>query len=163
MLWRSSSCRKSRSIALLEPFYLALNGNARRIRFGCAVSDDSIASYCRGFIATGALGFGCLSGARLVAIVELHSFCDRGELAFASIAEGDNPAIFRRLPLLATSTAGRLACRSLVIEPDTIEPRALPSLREVGELKREPQTDFFELAGFNRENIGLATMLASHE
>lgn len=58
---------------LVEPSLPGLSCDARRTRFGCALSNDSIAPYCHRSSASQAPGFGCLSGAGLIAIVERHT------------------------------------------------------------------------------------------
>lgn len=147
---------------LLKPFYLSLSGDARRVRFGCAISNDSIARYCDRFQASRALGFGCLSRTELVALLELHPFDDKGELAFASAAHGDGTTIWRRLLPLAIDAAQRLACRSLIVAADMMEPYATELLREVGEIKRQPATGLLELFGFARGEIRSDASEASH-
>ncbi|MBR0995627.1 hypothetical protein JQ580_33475 [Bradyrhizobium japonicum] len=147
---------------LLEPFYLSLSRDARQVRFGHAISNESIVCYCARFRASKAFGFGCLSGAGLISIVELHPFGGRGELAFASAADGDSPAIYRRLLLLTAVTAESLACRSLIVASDLIEPQVSTILRELGDLNREPATGFLELTGFAREKTGPAAEQADH-
>jgi hypothetical protein len=148
---------------LLKPFYLSLSSDARRVRFGCALSNDSLARYCDRFRASRALGFGYLSRTELLALIELHPFGDKGELAFASAAHSDGTTIWRRLlPPLAIDAAQRLACRSLIVAPDMMEPYATELLREVGEIKRQPATGLLELFGFARGEIRSEASEASH-
>ena len=147
---------------LLKPFYLGLSCDARQVRFSYAISNESIARYCDSFPASKALGFGCLSGAELIAIVELHPFGDKCELAFANVADGDDPAIYRRLLLLATAAAGGLACRSLVVASDFIDSQVLKILRDMGELRRQRETGILELTEFAREETGFAARQVGH-
>ena len=63
--------------ALLRPFYLGLRFDDRRARFGAAVSDGSIASYCRELPSGEAVVIGCVAPDGLVAVVELHPFGER--------------------------------------------------------------------------------------
>lgn len=147
---------------LFKPFYLGLPCDARRVRFGYALSDDALGRYCDRFLAGKALGFGCLSGTGLLALVEFHPFGDKGELAFASAASEDGPSQYRRLLLLAAVAARGLGCRSLVVAPDLIDPQVPRLLREMGDLGREPATGFLELRGFAQGETRFAAMQAGH-
>lgn len=70
-------------VGLLCSLYLAFCFDQRRARFGAAVSDESIARYCRELAQREVLVVGCLAPDGLVAVAELHPCRDSIELALA--------------------------------------------------------------------------------
>lgn len=138
---------------LLEPFYLTLDGDARRARFACAVSNDSIARYCRRLDLKDVTVLGCVFRGKLIAAIELHPFGSKCEMAFANTAQ-DRQTIFRQLLLLAVELAGISGCRSLIVLSDPIEPEVVSILQEMGDLRVEAGTGCLELTRFAPKNSG---------
>jgi hypothetical protein len=87
-------------IELLPQFYLGLDFDARRARFGAAVSNESIIRHCRGLDLNQALVLGCAGSTGLVAVVELHPMSpvwEDAELALSDQAATDRIMILGHL------------------------------------------------------------------
>jgi hypothetical protein len=76
----------------LLPFYLGLDFDARRGRFGGGVCDDAIGQHCRALNLDNAIVLACSGRAGLIAAIELHPLVhdwEDTELALAECAEAD--------------------------------------------------------------------------
>jgi hypothetical protein len=106
----------------LLPFYLGLDFDARRRRFGGGVCDDAIRQHCRALNLDNAIVLACSGRAGLIAAIELHPLVhdwENTELALAECAEADRTTIVAHLLQLAAFAAGksrlRYACRSILL------------------------------------------------
>jgi hypothetical protein len=102
----------------LETFYLGLDFDSRRARFGGAQSDQSIVAYCQSIDWQRAVII-ARGGSRLLdAVLEVHPLSqgwDRAEITLTSPLDCDRDHIFAELLQLAALTAGRRGCRSFVM------------------------------------------------
>ena len=75
---------------LLHRFYLDLNSDERRHRFGGAVSDESITRHCAGIDWNSVVVLACFAKQDILSVVELHpvsSTWDRAELARSGVGK----------------------------------------------------------------------------
>jgi len=123
---------------LLPSFYIGLDFDARRVRFGCAVSDDSILRHCRGLDPNQAVVLGCVGPGGLVAAIELHPLSpiwEDAELALAEGAATDRIMILGHLLQLAAFAAGKRGCNTLVVPLGPSERDLLRLLRSMGRVR----------------------------
>ncbi|MBR0695168.1 hypothetical protein [Bradyrhizobium lablabi] len=138
---------------LLPPFYLGLDFDARRARFGCAVSDESIIRYCSGLNTDQAVVVGCCGPAGLVAAIELHplsSSWDDAELAIAEAVTTDRIMILGHLLQLAAFAAGKRGCGALVISLGAFERDLLRLLRGMSRVRVRGDSARVELDEYAR-------------
>ena len=136
--------------SLLQPLYLGLGFDARRARFGCAMSDDAIIRYCRELTSKQSMLFGCIELGDLVAVIELHPYAACAELAFASVSNCERSLVYGHLLQLAAFAAGRHGCRELLIPLDLIEPDVLELLRSMGQVSVQDGTASVDLGEYAR-------------
>jgi hypothetical protein len=126
--------------SLLLPFYLNLDFDARRARFGCAVSDDSIIRHCRGLNLSDVEVLGCVGPTGLIAAVELHPLSptwEDAELALTEATTTNKIVILGHLLQLAAFAAGKRGCNALVIHTEPSEPDLLRLLRGMGRIRAQ--------------------------
>jgi hypothetical protein len=102
----------------LATFYLGLDFDNRRARFGGGQSDESIVTYCRSIDWQHAVIIARGSSHLLDAVLEIHPFSqswDRAEITLTSPLDCDRNHIFAELLQLAALTAGGRGCKSLVM------------------------------------------------
>jgi hypothetical protein len=124
----------------LLPFYLGLDAEARRARFGAAVSDASIARHCRGLNVTRAIVLACEGLGGVVAAIELHALTpdwSDAELALTCTATSDQTTIVAHLAQLAAFAAGKRGCRALIISPCLHEQAFIEIFRGMGRATRQ--------------------------
>jgi len=125
---------------LLMPFYLGLDFDARRNRFGGAMSDEAIRRHCRRLDPKTAIILACSSSAGLIAAIELHSLLsdwEDSELAIADCAKADQKTIIAHLLQLAAFAAGKRGCTSFVVPSFSSEREFLELLRGMGRVRVE--------------------------
>jgi hypothetical protein len=138
---------------LLLPFYLRLGFDARRTRFGCAVSDDSIARYCQGLSLAPTVVLGCIRPTGLIAAIEIHpllSNWEYAELAFANSAENDRTMISGHLLQLAAFAAGKRGCHTLIVPADLSQSEIVGLLRGMGRVTVQDDSAFVDLGEYAR-------------
>jgi hypothetical protein len=134
--------------AALLPFYLGLNFDARRARFGGAVSDEAIRRHCRQLDPDRAIVLACAGQSGLVAAIELHpissdsmsSGWEDSELALADCATTDRKTIVAHLLQLAAFAAGKRGCRTFIIPSFSAEGSLLELLRGMGRVRVNADT-----------------------
>jgi hypothetical protein len=102
----------------LETFYLGLDFDSRRARFGGGQSDQSIVTYCRSIDWQRAVIIARGSSHLLDAVLEIHPLSqswDRAEITLTSPLDCDRNHIFAELLQLAALTAGERGCKSFVM------------------------------------------------
>jgi hypothetical protein len=127
----------------LLPFYLALDFDARRKRFGGALSDDAIKQHCRRLDFDNAIILACSGPVGLIATIELHPLAPDwryAELALAEPAAADRTTIVAHLLQLAALAAGKRGCVEFVIQCCSPERDYLHLLRGMGRVR--VQADF---------------------
>src|ERR1700753_1752242 len=84
----------------LLPFYLSLDFETRRRRFGGGVSDEAIRRHCEGLDPKNAMVLACAGQGGLLAAIELHALSpdwEHAELAVAEHAKSDRLTIVAHL------------------------------------------------------------------
>ena len=122
----------------LLSFYLGLGFDARRARFGGAVSDHSIRRHCRHLDPDRSIVFACSGPSGLIAAIELHplsSDWEDCELAHAECATVDRTTIVAHLLQLAAFAAGERGCATFIIPCWTPEHGMLELLRGMGRVR----------------------------
>jgi hypothetical protein len=102
----------------LETFYLSLDFDDRRARFGGGQSDESIIRYCRTIDWKHAVVVARGSSHLLDAVLEIHPLSrdwDRAEITLTSPLDCDRNRIFAELLQLAALTAGARGCKTFVM------------------------------------------------
>lgn len=102
----------------LGAFYLSLDFDSRRARFGGGQSDESIVMYCRKINWQRAIIIARGSSHLLDAVLEIHPLSqnwDRAEITLTSPLDCDRNHIFAELLQLAALTAGERGCKSFVM------------------------------------------------
>jgi hypothetical protein len=102
----------------LEAFYLGLDFDNRRSRFGGGQSDQSIVAYCRTIHWQRAVIIARGSSHLLDAVLEIHPLSqnwDRAEITLACPLDGDRSRISAELFQLAAVTAGGRGCSEFVM------------------------------------------------
>jgi hypothetical protein len=138
---------------LLLPYYLGLDFDARRARFGGAVSDSSIRQYCQGLDFDRAIVLACLDTANLVAVIELHSIAPDwrcAELVLASSATGDQTTILGHLLQLAAFAAGKRGCAALMLTNEAQNREALALLGGMASTRLQEDDVFVDLDDYAR-------------
>ena len=90
----------------LLPFYLGLDFDGRRARFGAGISDSVIAKHCANLNLDHAIVLACEAADRFVAAIELHPVAPdwkNVELALACPTTSDETAIVAHLKSLQSS------------------------------------------------------------
>jgi hypothetical protein len=127
-------------VELLPSFYLSLDFDAKRARFGCAVSNESIVRHCRKLDLNQTVVLGCFGPAGLIAALELHplsSIWEDAELALAEKATNDRIMILGHLLQLAAFAAGKRGCNTLVIPLGPSEHDLPRLLRGMGRVRMQ--------------------------
>jgi hypothetical protein len=135
----------------LPAFYLALDFDARRARFGGAVSDDAIRRHCRRLDPDGSMVLACSGPEGLVAAIELHrlsSGWEDCELALAEYATADRTTIVAHLLQLAAFAAGERGCATFIIPCWTPNHSLLELLRGMGRVRVHGETVRVELGEY---------------
>jgi hypothetical protein len=124
--------------ALLLPFYLGLDFEARRRRFGGGVSDDAIRQHCHKLNLDNAMVLVCSGKTGVIAAIELHplgSDWEDTELALAECAKADRATIVAHLLQLAAFAAGKRGCATFVIPSCSSERDYIELLRGMGRVR----------------------------
>ena len=146
--------------ALLPSFYLGLEFDARRARFGCAVSDDSIIRHCVGLDLDRVEVLGCIGRAGLIAAIELHPLSpvwEDVELAVVDRATSDRITILGHLLQLAAFTAGKRGCSAFIVPLGPFERDLLRLLRGIGRVRvldDSARIDLGEYARLHSQSAG---------
>lgn len=138
------------NVSLLT-FYLGLGFDARRARFGGAMSDDAIRKHCRGLDPGKTLVLACAGSSGLVAAIELHRLSDSwddAEWALADCAAYDRMTIIAHLLQLAAFAAGERGCSTFIISHDAPETGLRELLRGMGRVRRQGDTIRVELGEY---------------
>jgi hypothetical protein len=100
----------------LEVFYLGLDFDQRRQRFGGGISDTSIKDYCRKFNWQRAIVIARASSYLLDTVCEIHPCAswEKAEIAVCCPLGCDRSRIFSELFQLGALTAGALGCTKFV-------------------------------------------------
>jgi hypothetical protein len=138
---------------LLPPFYSGLDFDARRARFCCAVSDDSIVRHCSGLHPDNAIVLGCVGRTGLIAAIELHPlspFWEDVELAVADRAAADRITILGHLLQLAVFAAGKRGCSTFIVPLGPSDRDLLALLRSIGRVRVQDDHARVDLGDYAR-------------
>jgi hypothetical protein len=144
----------------LLAFYLNLDFDARRARFGGTVSDDVIAKHCRALDPATSLVLACAAPSGLIAAVELHPLSatwDDAELALADCAASDRMTVVAHLLQLAAFAAGERGCSTFIVTHEVPEAALRELLRGMGRVRRQDDTlrvELGEYAGLHQRGGG---------
>ena len=147
--------------ALLLPFYLGLDFDARRRRFGGGMSDEAIRKHCRRLNLDNAIILACSGQDGLVAAIELHplvSGWDDTELALAECAKSDRTTIIAHLFQLAAFAARERGCISVLIPSCSCERDVFELLLGMGRVRVQADAlrlELGEYASLHRQTPGL--------
>jgi hypothetical protein len=150
----------------LLPFYLGLDFDGRRRRFGGAVSDDSIRQHCSGLDLERSVVLSCSGEAGLLAAIELHpltSDWEHAELALAENTEGDRDTIVAHLLQLAAFAAGKRGCTALVIQSCCSERAFIDLLRGMGRVRTRDDLLWLELGEYSSLCSAYASQASSSQ
>src|SRR5579871_1033822 len=120
---------------LLMPFYLGLDFDTRRQRFGGAVSDEVIINHCARLDLDQAIVLGCASAKGLICAIELHPTSLRWqavELVAASSTPNNRVMILGHLLQLAAFVVGRRGCGTIYATLEAHDRDLLELLRDMG-------------------------------
>jgi hypothetical protein len=144
------SLTASEVVGSLLPFYLSLDFDARRKRFGAAMSDDAVERHCARLNSDVAIVLACADSEGLVAAIELHPLAygwADAELALVSRAGADRTTIVAHLLQLAALAAGERGCTAFVVSPFASEADFVDLLRGMGRVRVQEDALRLELGG----------------
>ena len=121
-------------------FYLGMNFQQRRARFGGAVSDDSIRHFCRQMDWHKTIVVGRERGYCLEAVIEIHSLnanWEIAEIAVANIMPAGGSRINAALLQIAAFAAGQRGCSMLKILDCSDRAELVPILLCMGDVLEE--------------------------
>ena len=124
----------------LGAFYLSLDFDSRRARFGGGQSDQSIVKYCRTVDWRRAIIIARAGSYLLDAVLEVHPLSenwDRAEITLTSPLDCDRHHIFAELLQLAALTAGGRGCKTFLMYLDDGCFDVLGSLGDIGRKSRD--------------------------
>ena len=123
---------------ILTQFYLGFGREARRGRFGTAVSDWEIIDYCAEIEWEHSVLIARPGACRLEAVLEIHPLSqqwDCAELIAACPCADDAGLIFAQLLQIAAFDAGARGCRSFLVPSGDISREILPLLQGLGRVR----------------------------
>jgi hypothetical protein len=115
---RSLQTLTANDVDKLSVFYLSLDFDGRRDRFGGGQSDESVVAYCRAIDWQRAIIIARGSSHLLDAVLEIHPLSenwDRAEITLTCPLDCDRSHIFAELFQLAALTAGGRGCTKFVM------------------------------------------------
>ena len=137
--------------ARLAQFYLQLDDDQRRLRFGGTLADGAVRKHCRQIDWTRSLVMAALNSSAVEAALEIHAIGDdwhRVELAFACRVMDDEILIIGHLLQLAAFAAGRLGSREFVTALDVTGCILLPFLHDMGEVSFQDDMAIVKLGDY---------------
>jgi hypothetical protein len=135
----------------IEAFYLALDFDNRRQRFGGGQSDEAIVSYCRMIDWTNTIVIGRGSFHLLDAVLEIHplsSNWDRAEITLTCPLDCDRSRIFAELFQLAAFAAGERGCTKFVVYLNAGCSELVPILHSLGEHTSDGEVLNIDTSGY---------------
>ena len=119
-------------------FYLGFDFEARRSRFGEAVSDDAIIEYCDAIEWRRSILIARAGAVDLKAVLEIHPLSqqwDCAELIVACPDDDDRIHCFAQLLQIAAFAAGQRGCRTFLVPLDDTSREILPLLQGLGRVR----------------------------
>ena len=143
-LTASDTCRLIR-------FFLDFDFEARRSRFGEAVSDEDIVTYCAGIEWRRSILIAQASGDALEAVVEINPLSQRwdsAELIACSPDTEDRGRDFAQLLQIAAFAAASRGCRTFLVPLDDTSRELLPLLQNIGRVRIATTQAHVDLSGY---------------
>jgi hypothetical protein len=134
----------------LTRFYLGLDFEARRSRFGDAVADDAIIDYCDAIEWRHSVLIARDGAQGLKAVLEIHPLSqqwDCAELIAACPDDDDRLHIFAQLLQIAAFSAGQHGCRTFLVPLDDTSREILPLLQGMGRVRLATTQACVDLGG----------------
>jgi hypothetical protein len=122
----------------LTRFYLGFDFEARRSRFGDAVSDDAIIEYCDAIEWRHSVLIARAGAHGLEAVLEIHPLSqqwDCAELIVACPDDDDRMHVFAQLLQIAAFAAGQRGCRTFLVPLDDTSREILSLLQGLGRVR----------------------------
>ena len=138
---------------LLHRFYLDLNFDERRHRFGGAVSDESITHHCAGIDWNSVVVLACFARRDIISVVELHpvsSTWERAELALVCKPHSDSQTIIAHLLQVAAFAVGKAGCREILLSSDQATGGTLDILRGMGSVAVDSEYVTVDLGEYSK-------------
>jgi hypothetical protein len=138
---------------LLHRFYLDLNFDERRHRFGGAVSDESITRHCTGIDWNSVIVLACFAKQDILSVVELHpvsSTWHRAELALVCKPHSDSQTIIAHLLQIAAFAVGKAGCGELLLSSDQTSGDTLDILRGMGSVAVDSEYVAVDLGEYSK-------------
>jgi hypothetical protein len=137
----------------MHRFYLGLNFDERRRRFGGAVSDEWVTRYCATIDWKQIIILACFGTKDIFSIVELHpvsSRWNRAELALVCKRHSDSQTIIAHLLQVAVFAAGKVGCRKILLSTDQATDDTLCLLRDMGSVAVDPEYVTVDLGEYSK-------------
>jgi hypothetical protein len=148
---RSLQTLTANDVDRLCAFYLGLDFDDRRHRFGGGHSDESIVTYCRAIDWQRAIIIARGSSYLLDAVLEIHPLVenqDRAEITLTCPLNCDRSSIFAELFQLAALTAGKHGCRKFLMYLNEGCSEAIDILGDAGRKSRDGQMLSFDIGDY---------------
>jgi hypothetical protein len=132
-------------------FYLGFDFEARRSRFGAAVSDDAIIDYCDAIEWRRSILIARAGAYDLKAVLEIHPLSqqwDCAELIAACPDDDDRIHCFAQLLQIAAFAAGQRGCRSFLVPLDDTSREIMPLLQGMGRVRLATTQACVDLEGY---------------
>jgi hypothetical protein len=132
-------------------FYRDLGFEARRGRFGAALSDQALADHCRRIDWRRAIMIACVSDERFAAVLEIHQVgagWQHCEIVLACRLGAEGTIIVAQLLQLAAFAAGKLGCRAFVVPLDRSGRAMFPFLEGMGATRLDGDQAVIELGDY---------------
>jgi hypothetical protein len=145
----------------LTRFYLGFDFEARRSRFGDAVSDDAIIGYCDAIEWRRSILIARAGAVDLKALLEIHPLSqqwDCAELIAACPDDDDRMHCFAQLLQIAAFAAGQRGCRTFLVPLDDTSREMLPLLQGMGRVRLATTQACVDLEGYTISRQGSAAM-----
>lgn len=133
----------------LEALYSVLDFDGRRNRFGAAICDISLRSYCRSLDWTCIVVVGAFKSRRMEAAIELVPLSrawDAAEIAVTCFPRWRDDLAARMLSLALVEAANR-GCHTLIANSHLANPALCRLLRSAGDVRMENASTWVDLKG----------------
>lgn len=135
----------------LEAFYLSLDFDRRRSRFGGGQSDEAIVAYCRMIDWQRVIVVARGSSYLLDAVLEIHPLSenwDRAEITLTCPLDCDRSHIFAELLQLAALTAGGRGCSKFLTYLNDGCSEAISIFGDMGQQSRDGELLSFDISDY---------------
>jgi hypothetical protein len=155
---RSLQTLTANDVDRFSAFYLSLDFNGRRDRFGAGQSDETIVAYCRTIDWQRAIIIARGSSHLLDAVLEIHPLSDNwdhAEIALTCPLDCDRSPTFAQLFQLAALTAGGRGCTKFVMYLNDGRSEAMDILGDAGRKSCDGQVLTFDIGDYTIPSGGI--------